>query len=204
MMPQHRAGMGRERRSKQARKPDMQSAGRRHRQGFGQVQPQHRPAGGPRQQQPGNRQRGQRQIQRQFVEFCRAKQEEYNLEHGITPTTIKRNIGDVLADVSMKDGLVVDTGDDETQHLVGHNLKAYIADLEEQMKKAASDLEFETSAAIRDQIRRLEMDELGLPPDARAAAAKGRATGGAAGTRTTRFSKMQKKGFSAKRRGAGR
>ncbi len=70
----------------------------------------------------------------------RAKQEEYNLEHGITPTTIKRNIGDVLADVSMKDGLVVDTGDDETQHLVGHNLKAYIADLEEQMKKAASDL----------------------------------------------------------------
>ena len=134
----------------------------------------------------------------------RAKQEEYNLEHGITPTTIKRNIGDVLADVSMKDGLVVDTGDDETQHLVGHNLKAYIADLEEQMKKAASDLEFETAAAIRDQIRRLEMDELGLPPDARAAAAKGRATGGAAGTRTTRFSKMQKKGFNAKRRGAGR
>jgi excinuclease ABC subunit B len=134
----------------------------------------------------------------------RAKQEEYNLEHGITPTTIKRNIGDVLADVSMKDGLTVDTGDDETQHLVGHNLKAYIADLEEQMKKAASDLEFETAAAIRDQIRRLEMDELGLPPDARAAAAKGRATGGVAGTRTTRFSKMQKKGFSAKRRGAGR
>jgi len=134
----------------------------------------------------------------------RAKQEEYNLEHGITPTTIKRNIGDVLADVSMKDGLVVDTGDDETQHLVGHNLKAYIADLEEQMKKAASDLEFETAAAIRDQIRRLEMDELCLPPDARTAAAKGRATGGAAGTRTTRFSKMQKKGFSAKRRGAGR
>jgi len=134
----------------------------------------------------------------------RAKQEEYNKLHGITPTTIKRNIGDVLADVSMKDGLVVDTGDDETQHLVGHNLKAYIADLEEQMKKAASDLEFETAAAIRDQIRRLEMDELGVPVDARTAPVKGRATGGAAGTRTTRFSKMQKKGFSGKRRGAGR
>ena len=134
----------------------------------------------------------------------RAKQSEYNALHGITPTTIKRNIGDVLADVSMKDGLVVDTGDDETQHLVGHNLKAYIADLEEQMKKAAADLEFETAAAIRDQIRRLEMDELGVPVDQRAAPVKGRATGGAAGTRTTRFSKMQKKGFSGKRRGAGR
>jgi len=134
----------------------------------------------------------------------RAKQEAYNLEHGITPTTIKRNIGDVLADVSMKDGLVVDTGDDETQHLVGHNLKAYIAELEEQMKKAAADLEFETAAAIRDQIRRLEMDELGVPVDQRTAPVKGRATGGKAGTRTTRFSKMQQKGFSGKRRGAGR
>ncbi|WP_164156779.1 excinuclease ABC subunit UvrB [Sandarakinorhabdus rubra] len=134
----------------------------------------------------------------------RAKQEEYNSLNGITPTTIKRNIGDVLADVSMKDGLVVDTGDDDTPHLVGHNLKAYIADLEEQMKKAAADLEFETAAAIRDQIRRLEMDELGVPAGAQTTPVKGRATGGVAGTRTTRFSKMQKKGFSGKRRGAGR
>ncbi len=35
----------------------------------------------------------------------RAKQEAYNAEHGITPTTIKRNISDVLADVSMRDGV---------------------------------------------------------------------------------------------------
>jgi excinuclease ABC subunit B len=48
------------------------------------------------------------------------------------------------------------------------------------------------------------MDELGVPADARTAPVKGRATGGAAGTRTTRFSKMQKKGFSGKRRGSGR
>ena len=134
----------------------------------------------------------------------RAKQEAYNLEHGITPATIKRAIGDVLADVSLKDGLVVETGDADTLHLVGHNLKAYIAELEEQMKKAAADLEFETAAAIRDQIRRLEMDELGIPDSERTAPIKGRATGGVAGTRTTRFSKMQKKGFSGKRRGAGR
>ncbi|MFZ4381852.1 MAG: excinuclease ABC subunit UvrB [Sandarakinorhabdus sp.] len=134
----------------------------------------------------------------------RTKQEAYNIEHGITPTTIRRNIGDVLADVSMKDGLVVDTGDDDTPHLVGHNLKAYIADLEQQMQAAASDLEFEKAAAIRDQIRRLEMDELGVPHDQRTAPVKGRATGGAAGTRTTRFSKMQKKGMSGKRRSAGR
>ncbi len=123
----------------------------------------------------------------------RTRQEEYNAEHGITPATIKRDISDLLADVSQRDGLIIDTGDADTPHLVGHNLKAYIADLEEQMKRAASDLEFETAAAIRDQIRRLEMDELGIPDADRAAPIKGRSMGGAPGTRTTRFEKMKKK-----------
>jgi len=121
----------------------------------------------------------------------RTRQEGYNLEHGITPTTIKRNISDVLADVSQKDGLVVETGDDETPHMVGHNLKAYIADLEEQMKKAASNLDFEIAAGIRDQIRRLEQDDLGIPAGDRKAPVQGRATGGTPGTRTTRFAKAK-------------
>ncbi|MGI4877939.1 MAG: excinuclease ABC subunit UvrB, partial [Janthinobacterium lividum] len=79
----------------------------------------------------------------------RTRQVAYNDEHGITPTTIKRNISDVLADVSMRDGVVVDTGDSDTPNLVGHNLKAYIADLENQMKKAAANLDFEIAAAVR-------------------------------------------------------
>ena len=107
----------------------------------------------------------------------RSKQEEYNALHGITPTTIKRNISDVLADVSMRDGVVVDTGDDETPNLVGHNLKAYIADLEKQMQTAAANLDFEIAAAVRDQIRRLEADDLGLP----STGAEGRAGAGACG-----------------------
>ena len=130
----------------------------------------------------------------------RTRQEEYNAEHGITPATIKRDISDLLADVSQRDGLIVDTGDADTPHLVGPNLKAYIADLEEQMKRAASDLEFETAAAIRDQIRRLEMDELGIPDADRAAPIKGRSMGGAPGTRTTRFEKMKKKASFGKKR----
>ncbi len=134
----------------------------------------------------------------------RTRQEAYNTEHGITPMTIKRNISDVLADVSMRDGLIVETGDAETTNLVGHNLKAYIADLDKQMQAAAADLEFETAAAIRDQIRRLEMDELGVPAGERVAPVQGRSMGGAPGTRTTRFEKMKKKASFGKRRAGGR
>jgi excinuclease ABC subunit B len=130
----------------------------------------------------------------------RKRQEEYNAAHGITPATIKRDISDLLADVSQRDGLIVETGDADTPHLVGHNLKAYIADLEKQMQTAAADLEFETAAAIRDQIRRLEMDELGVPVNDRVAPVKGRSMGGAPGTRTTRFEKMKKKASFGKRR----
>jgi excinuclease ABC subunit B len=133
----------------------------------------------------------------------RTRQEVYNLEHGITPTTIKRNISDVLADVSMRDGITVDTGDDETPNLVGHNLKAYIADLEKQMQTAAANLDFEIAAAVRDQIRRLEADDLGLPSTGKKVApVQGRAVGGAPGTRTTRFAKA--KAARGARRGGGR
>jgi excinuclease ABC subunit B len=119
----------------------------------------------------------------------RAKQEAYNAEHGITPTTIKRAIADVVSHVAAKDHLTVEI-DDETVHLVGHNLKAYIADLEKKMEAAAADLEFEEAARIRDEIRRLEADELGIATE-RAAPVKGRADAGRPGTRTNRWGKVR-------------
>ncbi|MGH6783659.1 MAG: helicase-related protein, partial [Sphingomicrobium sp.] len=124
----------------------------------------------------------------------REKQVAYNAAHGITPESIKRGISNILADVSARDGVVVDTGDDERPHLVGHNLRAYIGDLEERMRKAAADLEFEEAARLRDEIRRLEEDELGIPdPERVAPRPAGNATQGKPGTRRTGFGKTQRR-----------
>ncbi len=121
----------------------------------------------------------------------REKQEAYNLEHGITPQTIKRDISDILKDVSNRDSVMVDTGDADTPHLVGHNLRAYIEELEGRMRKAAADLEFEEAARLRDEIRKLEDDELGLPDHQKRAPIVGHSNEGKPGTRKTRFGKQQ-------------
>ncbi|HEX7849989.1 MAG TPA: helicase-related protein, partial [Sphingomonas sp.] len=123
----------------------------------------------------------------------REKQEAYNLEHGITPTTIKRNIGDIIAHVASKDQVTVPI-DDDRPHMVGHNLRAYIEELEKKMRKAASDLEFEEAGRLRDEIRALEAEELGLPADDRVLPpVMGRSNEGKPGTRKTRYGKVQKK-----------
>src|SRR6478672_4883870 len=118
----------------------------------------------------------------------------------ITPESIKRNIHDIMAHLATRDGVVVDTGDEERPHLVGHNLKAYIADLEERMRKAAADLEFEEAARLRDEIRRLEEDDLGIPHDDRVAPRQlGNSTEGKPGTRKGRFGKQQRTRFGGRR-----
>jgi len=128
----------------------------------------------------------------------REKQEEYNALHNITPTTIRRNIGDIIAHVSQGDQVTVPI-DDDRPHMVGHNLRAYIEDLEKQMRKAASDLEFETAGRLRDEIRQLENDELGLPSHEQKAPLMGRSNEGKPGTRKTRFGKQAKMRMGGKR-----
>jgi excinuclease ABC subunit B len=122
----------------------------------------------------------------------REKQVEYNTLHGITPTTIKRDIADVLAHVSNRDSVIIDTGNEDRPHMVGHNLRAYIEDLHCDMRKAAADLEFETAGRIRDEIRKLEADELGIPEHERKAPVVAHSSAGKPGTRKTRYGNAQK------------
>ena len=124
----------------------------------------------------------------------REKQKAYNEAHGITPESIRSNIGDIMESIYERDHVRVEIEGDGA--LVGHNLRAHIEALERQMKEAASDLEFETAARLRDEIKRLEQTELAIADDpfARQSAVedavadayksvKGRSTTGKPGTR---------------------
>ena len=123
----------------------------------------------------------------------REKQREYNVEHGITPTTIKRNIQDIVAHTASRDSVLVEIDADGANNLVGHNLRSHIEALEKKMRAAAADLEFEEAGRLRDEIRKLEADELGIPDADKKAPLVGRSTEGRPGTRKMSYGQTQRK-----------
>ena len=88
------------------------------------------------------------------VERRRKKQDEYNKQHGITPTTIKKRIAESMrAEEVEPEGL---PEMDDYVDLPPEQMKRFKHDLEVQMKMAAENLEFEKAAALRDRITELK------------------------------------------------
>jgi len=95
----------------------------------------------------------------------RTRQTEWNTAHGITPQSIRKQIGKVIESVFEQDYVTVAPVKDSTaREFVGKDLKSTLAELEKRMRAAAADLEFEEAARLRDEIKRLEALDLGLEP----------------------------------------
>ncbi|MEN8716909.1 MAG: excinuclease ABC subunit UvrB [Verrucomicrobiales bacterium] len=90
-----------------------------------------------------------------ITEYRRRVQQEYNEEHGITPTTVVRSDQETLRvfqrGKEVEQSLVAESGEDI-------DTLAVIRELEEEMQEAAQKLEFERAALIRDQINKLKKE----------------------------------------------
>jgi len=129
------------------------------------------------------------------TERRREKQMAYNLAHGITPQTVKKNVEDVLAGLWQGDTDMARVTARVDRPMHGANLEAHLDGLRLAMRKAAENLEFEEAARLRDEVKRLEAVDLVLSDDplARQSAveeavetavkASGRSTAGRAGQR---------------------
>src|SRR6195256_4174079 len=103
------------------------------------------------------------------TERRRAIQSAYNVEHGITPQSIIKQIDDVMSSVYERDYLTPATGEGVEHFKTQAELDQHISRLREEMKAAAANLDFEKAAALRDDIKRLRNPELQLARAARRA-----------------------------------
>ncbi|MBL4812863.1 MAG: excinuclease ABC subunit UvrB [Rhodobacteraceae bacterium] len=125
----------------------------------------------------------------------REKQHAYNIEHGITPATVKKNVEDILAGLYKGDTDQSRVAAKIDKQLMGANLETVLDGLRTDMRKAAENLEFEEAARLRDEVKRLEAVDLVIANDplarqyavdkavSDAKTSSGRSTGGRGGMR---------------------
>ncbi|RLB34849.1 MAG: excinuclease ABC subunit B, partial [Deltaproteobacteria bacterium] len=88
---------------------------------------------------------------------------EYNREHGITPATVQKNIGNILESVYEADYVPIpEVREEEIEYGSPEELDVYIKKLTVRMKEAAARLDFEEAARLRDRIKELEEREMRL------------------------------------------
>ena len=97
----------------------------------------------------------------------RDKQHAWNLQQGITPESVKSRIKEILASPYERgDRVNIDVGvAEDARPFLGSNFQATLRDLETRMREAAGNLEFETAARLRDEIKRLKMMDLEFAND---------------------------------------
>ena len=88
----------------------------------------------------------------------RSIQEAYNKEHGITPTTIKKAIRDVIR-ISSTEEAEDDLKDlKEVESMSKAELEKEIAEISKKIKKAAAELDFERCVILRDRMMEMKKE----------------------------------------------
>ena len=103
------------------------------------------------------------------MERRREKQQNFNIENNITPLGINKAVADIMEGGysagrpgGRKKVRVADDSD-EYRGMSAEAMMKKVKQLEEQMYRHARDLEFEEAAAIRDRIKKIQTEGLGIP-----------------------------------------
>ena len=81
----------------------------------------------------------------------RTAQQRYNEAHGITPTTIRKKVRDLIA-ISREIAAEEDRSEKDPESMSREEIEKLIGEIEKKMRKAASELNFEDAAMLRDKM----------------------------------------------------
>mgnify|MGYP001253603037 CR=1 FL=1 len=93
----------------------------------------------------------------------RERQKSYNVKNNITPHSINKSVNKIIDNNIEEEKINIDNSSkSESEFTNISNLKVLIKNLEKKMFEAASNLDFENAAALRDEIKSLQNKHMGL------------------------------------------